>query len=189
MKAKYKYIGESVKIDVIRVDEYFLRRSIWANRSIIVIILLFSIFLSCSKDIGPITDKTYSGTCSFTFSGDFNEVYNGSAENTEIIKFEGGESLAINFIDSQERVFFIGIRGSKLKEQNYTMDDIGSEGYAGIQLSDNVYDTGAIGGNGTVNITALNSKVINGTVDMKLARPLNTADTVIVKGSFQLKSN
>ena len=84
---------------------------------------------------------------------------------------------------------FIGLRDSEqLSVGKYTLKDITSGGYAGILLEGEIYDSGAIGGKGTVTINTLNAKEIKAVVNMRLARPLNTADTVMVIGSFQLKS-
>ena len=157
------------------------------------VILLVSIVSGCSKeDNGGVqaTDATYSGTGNFNFSGDFTMTFTGSVENTKIVQVaDGPESLGMSFVNAQGQELFIGLRSAKIQARAYTMKELtSSEGYAGIVLSGEVYDSGATGGKGTVTITTVTNKNIKGAVDMRLARPLNTADTVMVVGSFDLKA-
>jgi hypothetical protein len=159
------------------------------GQKIAIFLLFIMIFTGCSKeDGGSILDSAYSGTGNFNFTGDFDMTFIGNVTGAEITSGSNGESIPLSFVDSQGKIFFIGLRDNpKIEARTYTMEDIFTEGYASIELSGELYDSGAIGGTGTVTISTLNSGQIKGTVDMKLARPLNTADTVIVKGSFQLK--
>jgi hypothetical protein len=154
-----------------------------------ITIFLFSIAItSCSKDDNANDGLafSYSGNGNFNFTGDFNMSYSGSADNVQIAQTNGQESIPISFFDSQGKEFFIGLRGMPLETRAYTMKTLGDEGYSAIVLEGNIYDSGAIGGKGTVTISTLNKNKIKGSVDMRLARPLNTADTVIVKGTFEL---
>ena len=160
--------------------------------NVLLMVLLFGSFsLGCSKDSGEdtaVTDSVYSGTGNFNFTGDFDMTFIGNITGAKITSGSNGESIPLSFVDSQGKIFFIGLRDDpKMEARTYTMKDIFTEGYASIELSGELYDSGAIGGKGTVTISVLNSSEIKGTVAMKLARPLNTADTVIVNGSFQLK--
>ncbi len=156
---------------------------------IVMMLLLLNVFLGCSKeDDGSIVDSIYSGSGSFNFTGDYNQTFSGDVESTKISTSNGIESLPFSFIDNQGEELFIGLRSDKIEAKTYNMKEIDSEGYAAFQFSTGLYDTGAIGGKGTVKINKINNSQISGSVDMRLARPLNTADTVIVKGSFQLKS-
>jgi hypothetical protein len=158
------------------------------KRKGIVLALFLIMLLGCSKEgEGPVGDSEYSGTGSFTFTGDYNESFNGSV-STQVTDQNGQELLPLSFINDQGEELFIGLRSSQIEARDYAMKEIDSEGYGVYQFPAGLYDTGAIGGKGTVTLTKLNGDEIKGTVDMRLARPLNTADTVIVKGSFQLKS-
>lgn len=158
-------------------------------RIILMVVWFSSFMLNCSKDDVPASESVYSGTGNFNFTGDFNMTFIGNVENAKIEKITNGESLPLSFKDNQGKEFFIGIRDNpKIQARSYTMEDLTTEGYAGIELSGEIYDSGSIGGTGTVTITTLNSSKIAGSVDMNLARPLNTADTVVVKGSFELKA-
>lgn len=154
------------------------------------VLALFLVVLSgCQKDDGgPVTDSIYSGTGNFNFSGDYNESYSGSVQSTQVSSANGIELLPLSFIDGQGRELFIGLKSTRLESRAYDMKNIDSEGYAVFEFPTGLYDTGAIGGNGTVTITTINGATIKGSVNLRLARPLNTADTVIVMGSFQLKS-
>lgn len=160
-------------------------------QNFMVIALFFIVVMSCSKEDeggGAITDSIYSGTGNFNFSGDFNESFLGNVQSTKISEMNGIELLPLNFRNSQGKELFIGLKSTKIEARAYNMKEIDAEGYSAIQFTTGLYDSGAIGGKGTVTITAINGNKINGSVDMRLARPLNTADTVIVKGSFQLKA-
>jgi hypothetical protein len=157
-----------------------------------VMMLFVTIIAACSKnDEGHITDSVYSGTGNFNFSGDFNESFIGTVQSTQISGSNGVELLPLSFINSQGKELFIGLKSAKMEARAYNMKDFGSEGYAVYRFSTGLfesYDTGALGGEGIVTIDKINGSQINGSVDMRLARPLNTADTVIVTGSFQLKA-
>lgn len=145
--------------------------------------------IACSKnDEGLATDAVYSGTGNFDFTGDYNDSFSGNVQNVKITVSNEFELLPLSFINNQGKELFIGLQSSKLEARVYTMKEIDSEGYAAYQFSTGLYDTGAIGGKGKVTIQKINGSEINGSVDMRLARPLNTADTVVVKGSFQLKA-
>lgn len=155
-----------------------------------IIFALTILMLSCSKtDEGPVIDTSYSGNGNFTFSGDYNEPFNGTVSNTGIQQNNGIELLPLSFVNTLGQELFIGLKSGKLEARSYTMKEIDAEGYSGFQFPNGLYDTGAKGGKGTVTISNITSKEIKGSVDMRLARPLNTADTVIVKGTFLLKAN
>ncbi|WP_430965025.1 hypothetical protein [Spongiimicrobium sp. 2-473A-2-J] len=160
------------------------------TRGILTVLLLSVLLINCSTDeVGSASESAFFGTGNFNFTGDFNMSFVGEVSNARIAQISNGESLPLSFIDSQGKEFFIGLRDNpRIGARAYTMEDLTTEGYAGIELSGEVYDTGSIGGTGTVTLTTVNSSEISGSVDMKLARPLNTADTVVVKGSFQLRS-
>lgn len=153
--------------------------------------LVIGLLSNCSKD--NTSDEggyatAYSGTGNFNFTGDFNLTYSGQADNIKITSVEGLESLPITFIDNLGKEIFIGLRSTTLEIRTYTMKELNSEGYAATILEGELYDSGALGGMGTVSLNILNRNKIKGTVDMRLARPLNTADTVIVKGTFELNA-
>ncbi len=168
---------------------YQLKKQLHYRLALVFIFALITLTLSCSKtDEGPAVDSVYSGNGNFIFTGDYNENFSGTVSNTGIQQTNGIELLPLSFRNTQGKELFIGLKSSKLEARAYTMKEIDAEGYAGYQFANGLYDTGAIGGKGTVTITNINSKEIKGSVDMKLARPLNTADTVIVKGTFQLKA-
>ena len=162
-------------------------------QKLMITLALALLFLGCTKgnpiEEEPVGDSVYSGSGNFDFSGDFDMTFVGNVTDTKITKITNGESLPLTFKDAQGKELFIGLRDSEqLSVGKYTLKEITSGGYAGILLEGEIYDSGAIGGKGTVTINTLNAKEIKAVVNMRLARPLNTADTVMVIGSFQLKS-
>lgn len=166
------------------------KKTLTAARGIGAVLLLSTLLINCSTDeVAPASESVFSGTGNFNFAGDFNMTFIGAVSNARIAQISNGESLPLSFIDNQGQELFIGLRDNpRITTRPYTMEDLTTEGYAAIELSGEVYDTGSIGGTGTVTLTKVNAGEINGMVDMKLARPLNTADTVVVKGSFELRS-
>lgn len=156
---------------------------------VVLVIALSAFVSSCSKSgDDPVGDGVYSGSGNFTFTGDYNESFSGTISNASIQRSNGIELLPLEFRNSQGQELFIGLKSTVLEVRTYTIKEFDDEGYAGMTFPNGLYDTGAIGGKGTVNLTSVNGREIKGTVDMRLARPLNTADTVIVKGNFALKS-
>jgi len=158
--------------------------------------ILIIVLLGCSKDDnsgGPVADSIYSGTGNFTFTGDFNESFIGNVENTKIGEQNGVQMLPMSFVDSQGRGLMVSVTAPKIISQTYNLQSFDAAtneaGFASIVLSGERYGSDAIGGKGSVTISAVSNKKISGSVAMRLARPLNTADTVVVVGSFELKSN
>ena len=153
--------------------------------------LIGSVTLGCTTDEGPSAlDSVYSGAGSFNFTGDYNFTFQGNVSNARIEEINSRESLPLSFTDNQGRELFVGLRGNpNLSARTYNAEDLLSEGFVGITLEGEVYDSGSIGGIGTVTLTKLSGKEILGRVDLRLARPLNTADTVLVKGTFELEAN
>lgn len=167
-----------------------------AIRKFMVTTILIMVLVGCSKsDDGEdiVSDSVYSGTGSFAFTGDFNESFNGNVDRTKIGEQNGVQMLPMSFVDSQGRGLLVSVSAPKIIPRKYTLKDFDTStneaGFASIVLNGERYGSDAIGGKGTVTITTVSSKKISGSVAMRLARPLNTADTVLVVGSFELKSN
>ncbi len=161
------------------------------NSCILTIIIAgFMILTACSTDEPSASDSVYSGSGSFNFTGDYNMVFQGNVSQTRIEELSSAQSLPLSFIDNQGREFFIGLRGNPdLGARTYKTEDLLSEAFAGITLDQEIYDSGAKGGTGTVTLSRLNGKEIIGRVELRLARALNTADTVLVKGNFDLRAD
>lgn len=179
-----------------------IKKSVYGHNALasihkfMAVILFTLVIVGCSKDDNgdaPAGDSVYSGTGNFDFSGDFNESFKGIVDKTKIGEQNGVQNLPMSFLDNQGRGLLVSISAPKIQPRTYDLKDFDTAtneaGFASIVLSGERYGSDAVGGKGTVTIINVSHKNINGSVSMRLARPLNTADTVMVVGSFELKSN
>lgn len=166
-------------------------------QKILITALYVFVIVSCGKGDDPnetsAGDSVYSGFGNFAFTGDFVESFKADVKKAKVGEQNGVQNLPMSFIDSQGRELFMSISGPNIEPRTYELQDFDTAsneaGFASIVLSGERYGSDAIGGKGTVTILTANNKNINGSVNMRLARPLNTADTVMVVGSFELKAN
>lgn len=182
-----------MKINQIKTGSMVLK----SMQKIIAIALLAMVIICCSKEGEPneipAGDSEYSGIGNFAFTGDFNQNFQGNIKKTKVGEQNGVQNLPMSFVDNTGKELFMSISGPKIEPRTYELQDFDTAtneaGFASIMLSGERYGSDAIGGKGTITIIAASKKKINGSVNMRLARPLNTADTVKVVGSFELKAN
>lgn len=157
------------------------------NCCIAVISFCLAFTLSCGNDDGlgfnP-GNVSYSGTGSFSFTGDTTMNFMGTVDNAGIIINNGNQLLPFN-LKNGDLTLLVGVNGDpEIKARSYAISGSGGEGWVTISLLDEFYDAKS----GVITITTLNSNQIKGSIDVALRALFSFNDNLFIKGDFELNA-